>query len=96
MLLFSTKGKATMTLVIPRKPWLSTEQRQALRLVGGYHSATKALLLAHGVNCSLLESLVRAGFVTIQPQVIKAGRKMIDVARVRITPAGRDVLAADN
>lgn len=85
-----------MTLVILRKPCLSAEQRQALQLVAGYRSATKALLLAHGVTCSLLASLVRLGFVTIQPQVIKAGWKTIGVARVRITPAGQDAIAADS
>jgi hypothetical protein len=85
-----------MTLVIPLQPRLSTQQRQALQLVAGYRSATKALLLAHGVSRSLLASLVRAGFATIQPHVIKAGWKTIDVARVRITPAGQEALAADN
>jgi hypothetical protein len=96
-------GKATMTLVIHRNPVLSTErpglsaeQRQALKLVANYRSATKALLLAHGVSRSMIANLVQAGLLKIEPQVIKAGWKTIDVARVRITPAGRDALTVDS
>jgi hypothetical protein len=85
-----------MTLVIPQQSRLSAKQRQALELIIGQRSATKALLLANGVSRPTLASLVRAGLVTVQPQVIKTGWKMIDVAKVRITAAGREALAADN
>jgi hypothetical protein len=85
-----------MALVKPRTLSLSMERRQVLRLVADRRTTTKALLFAQGVSRPMLASLVRAGLVTIHPQVIKAGWKTIDVAKVRITPAGRDALAALN
>jgi len=49
-------------------------------------------MTAHGFTVDLLASLVRAGLATAMPQRVRAGDKLIEVARVRITDAGQRML----
>jgi hypothetical protein len=51
------------------------------------------VLLAHGFTIAQLVDLVRAGLATATPQRVKAGRERLEVAILRITDAGRKVLA---
>jgi hypothetical protein len=44
---------------------------------------------AHGFNIDLMVKLVRAGLATATSERGRAGGLMLDVARVRITEAGR-------
>jgi hypothetical protein len=41
----------------------------------------------------MIADLVRAGFASAAPEMIRAGSKTIGVIRIRITDAGRQVLA---
>jgi hypothetical protein len=50
-------------------------------------------MLAHGFSIEQqMVELVRAGLATATAERVVAGRKRIEVARVRITEAGRRVL----
>jgi hypothetical protein len=48
---------------------------------------------AHGFTTEMLVELVRAGLATARIERVVAGRRSIDVVRVRITDAGRQALA---
>jgi hypothetical protein len=54
---------------------------------------TEALMLAHGFSVELMVELVRAGLATASAERVVAGRNRYQVARVRITDAGRQALA---
>jgi hypothetical protein len=49
-------------------------------------------MLAHGFTIEQLVELVRAGLASAQAERVVAGGKSIEVARVRITEAGRRAL----
>jgi len=49
-------------------------------------------MLAHGFTVGQLDELVRAGFATAQTDSVVAGSRTFEVARVRITKAGRMTL----
>jgi hypothetical protein len=49
-------------------------------------------LLAHGFTTEMLVRLVRDGFATAKAGHIAAGRQKLEIARVKITAAGRKVL----
>jgi hypothetical protein len=70
---------------------LSAEQRQALAMLAtvGLNGATQSLLNAHGFLASLVAGLVNRGLATIMYGRVRAGGKMIEVTKVRITEAGR-------
>jgi hypothetical protein len=56
------------------------------------HAATaarEAIMLAHGFSIDMMVELVRAGLATARAERVVAGGKPIEVARVRITDAGR-------
>jgi hypothetical protein len=55
-------------------------------------AATEAIMIAHGFTVEQMVDLVRAGLATAQAERIGAGGRMIEVARVRITEAGRQAL----
>ena len=78
------------------RPKINADQRRALELlaVAGLQDYTGATLLAHGVHIGVLADLVRAGLVTAYREPMNAGQRQIDVARVRITNAGRRALEA--
>jgi hypothetical protein len=48
---------------------------------------------AHGFATEQLVELVRSGLAAATPQHIRAGRDRVEVATLRITDAGRAVLA---
>jgi hypothetical protein len=50
-------------------------------------------MLAHGFSIGQMVELVRAGLATAQAERVVAGGKTVEVARVRITEAGRGALA---
>jgi hypothetical protein len=73
---------------------MSTERRRALRLLAGSPlGATEAIMLAHGFTNDLLVDLVHEGLATATPETVQAGKRPIEVVRVRITDAGRLALA---
>jgi hypothetical protein len=51
------------------------------------------MMLAHGFTTPQIVELVRAGLATATAERVVAGRRSVEVARVRITEAGRKVLS---
>ena len=51
---------------------------------------------AHGFGASMIAGLVNQGLATMTPSKVRAGGKVIEVAKVRITAAGREALADDS
>jgi len=73
---------------------LSVEQRAALDMLAtaGRNGVTQALLSAHGFDASLIAELVNHGLATLTAEKVRAGGKLIAVAKVRITEAGREAI----
>jgi hypothetical protein len=68
--------------------------RAGLRLLAaGPNGATEAIMLAHGFTYTMLDALVRDGLATATPETVHAGKRPIEVVRVRITDDGRLLLA---
>jgi hypothetical protein len=53
-------------------------------------------MLAHGFTIPLMVELVRAGLATATAERMVAGGKAMEIARVRITEAGRRALEAQH
>jgi hypothetical protein len=53
---------------------------------------TEAIMIAHGFTIPQMVELVHAGLATATAERVVAGRRTIEVARLRITKAGRRVL----
>ena len=51
------------------------------------------LLFAHGVTVEMLVELIRAGLATASTERVGGGGRAMEIARVRITEAGRRALA---
>jgi hypothetical protein len=76
---------------------LTAEQRRALAVLtsAGLNGASQTLLMAHGFCVSMIAGLVNRGLATLTCEKARAGSRLIDVGKVRITAAGRDALAAE-
>ena len=74
-------------------PTPKQQRRQALELleasIDGY---TEAIMLAYGFKTELLVELVNAGLATASIEGTVAGRRRVEVIRMRITAAGRRAL----
>ncbi len=72
----------------------TADQRLALELLAdaGPHGCSGATLLEHGFKIDILAELVRDGLAIAHQQPLKAGERQIEVARIRITEAGRKAL----
>jgi hypothetical protein len=71
---------------------LNADQRRALVLLSeaGPYGYTEHVLIVHGFTKQLLADLVRDGLATRTPETVRAGGgRSVDVARLRITDAGR-------
>jgi hypothetical protein len=75
----------------PPKSLLMPERRRALELLAkSRHGANEELLIhGHGFKRPMLVALVRSGLASAEREVMKAGDKATEVARIRITAAGR-------
>jgi len=72
------------------------DRRRALELLASCRDGcTEAIMLAHGFSIDMMVKLVNAGLATATAKRVVAGGKRIEVARVRITQAGRRTLAND-
>lgn len=68
---------------------LTKSQRRALRLIAfSRDGATEALLVANRVTLKTIVALVKAGYVDVRVEQL-ARRRLVEVARLTITPAGR-------
>jgi hypothetical protein len=69
------------------------DRRRALELLASCrHGCTEAIMLAHGFTIPQMVELVRAGLASATAERVVAGGRTIEVARVRITEAGRRAL----
>jgi hypothetical protein len=75
---------------------LSPEQRRVLAMLAtaGSRGQTQPFLVAHGFGDAMLTGLVNRGLLIMTRENTQAGGKLIAVAKVRITDAGRNVLEA--
>jgi hypothetical protein len=53
---------------------------------------SEAIMLAHGFTIAQMVELVRAGLASATTERVVAGRRTMEIARVRITEAGRRAL----
>src|SRR5262249_36401835 len=76
---------------------LTAEQRRALALLTsvGLDGASQASLMAHGFCVSMIAGLVKRGLATLTREKVRAGCRLVDVGKVRITAAGREALATE-
>jgi hypothetical protein len=70
------------------------DRRRMLELLASCRDGcTEAILLAHGFSVTQMVDLVSDGLATAHSQRVIVGRRTIEVARMRITEAGRQALA---
>jgi hypothetical protein len=70
-------------------------RRRALDLLASCPDGCfEGLLVAHGFSIPFIVRLVRAGLATVHTERVVAGGRRLEVARLRITEAGRRVLGA--
>jgi hypothetical protein len=81
--------------VVARPMMLSPEQRRALAMLAtaGSRGETQPFLVAHGFGGAMITGLVNRGLSIMTLEKIRAGGKIIEVVKVRITEAGREALA---
>jgi hypothetical protein len=73
---------------------MTADERRMLELLAASEDGcTDALLTAHGFKLDVLISIVSARLATATPERVFAAGKPVEVTRVRITDAGRRVLA---
>jgi hypothetical protein len=74
---------------------LGAEQRRALAMLAtaGSDGVTRSLLIAHGFGVPMSNALVGQGLASLTLEKVRAGGKPVEVAKVRITTAGRNALA---
>jgi hypothetical protein len=69
------------------------DRRRALELLASCRDGcAAAILIAHGFTIEQMAELVRDGLATAHSQRVIVGRRTIEVARVKITEAGRQAL----
>jgi hypothetical protein len=79
--------------IILHKWRLCPYERAALRLLAGEpEGVIEAMMLAHGFRVELLVDLCIAGLATAKPEQMHAGGRTMEVVRMKITEAGRQVL----
>jgi hypothetical protein len=72
----------------------SADRHRALQVLAtAPDGCTEAVLLAHGFTVALLAELVRDGLAAASTDRVRAGKREMQVTRVRITDAGREALA---
>jgi len=73
---------------------LGGERRRALEILAeaGFRGCTGATLLDQGFNIDMIADLVIEGFAAANQETMRTGGRKIQVARVRITEAGRRAL----
>jgi hypothetical protein len=73
------------------------DHRRALELLAssGAEGCTEGIMLAHGFSVEQLVDLVRAGLATAETERVVARSSTFEVARVKITDAGRRALGPE-
>jgi hypothetical protein len=77
----------------PRRRSPKPDRRRALELLAASpDGCSEAIMIAHGFTVEQLVKLVHTGLATAKAERVVAGGRTIEVARVRITAAGRGAL----
>ena len=73
---------------------ITVEQRRALKVLAdaSTRGCAEAVLWAHGFDAAMLAELIDAGLVSRMPERVRAGGHSVDLARLRITPVGREMI----
>lgn len=70
------------------------DRRRVLELLAASRDGvTEAMMIAHGFSVAQMVDLVRTGLASAISERVVAGKRELEVARVRITAAGRKALA---
>ena len=74
---------------------VTSEQHRALALLADTPRGCLETVLidVQGFTVDALAVLVRVGYVSLAPETVRAGGRKIEVARIRITDAGRRAIA---
>ena len=74
---------------------VTSEQHRALALLADTPRGCLETVLidVEGFTVDALAELARAGYVSLVPETVRAGGRKIEVARVKITDAGRRAIA---
>ena len=74
---------------------VTSEQHRALALLADTPRGCLETVLidVEGFTVDALAELVRVGYVSLAPETVRAAGRKIEVARVRITDAGRRAIA---
>jgi hypothetical protein len=74
-------------------PPSKADRRRALELLASCRDGcSEALMLAHGFTVAQMVELVQARLASAGAERMRAGKHEMEIARVRITEAGRRVL----
>jgi hypothetical protein len=69
------------------------DRRRALELLASCpEGCSEAIMLTHGFTTAQMVELVRAGLASVSAERVVAGRTTVEIARVKITEAGRRAL----
>jgi hypothetical protein len=73
---------------------VTSEQHRALALLADTpRGCLETALDVEGFTIDVIAELIRAGYVSVAPETVRAGGRKIEVARVKITDAGRRAIA---
>ena len=90
------EGSNRAAAAVAQPLMLSPEQRRALAMLAhaGRNGETQPFLVAHGFGGAMITGLVNRSLLIMTLEKIRAGGKMIEVVKVRITEAGQEALGA--
>jgi hypothetical protein len=72
---------------------IKPDRRRMLELLAASRDrCTESILLAHGFSVPQMVEIINAGLATATAERVVAGSRKVEVARVRITEAGRRAL----
>jgi hypothetical protein len=76
----------------PKK--LAAEQRRALKMLAdaSMRGCAEAVLRVYGFEAATLAELVNSGLASRLPEQVQAVARSVEVARLWITPAGREAI----
>jgi hypothetical protein len=77
----------------PRRNYRPRRRRALELLASSRDGYTEAILRAYGFSTEQMVYLVQAGLATAHRQRVVAGKRVIEIMRMRITEAGRKALA---
>ena len=81
----------------PRRRQPKPDRIRALELLASspQEGCTEAIMIAHGFTVEQLVELVRSGLASATPERVVAGKRVMQITRVRITDVGRKALIND-